>query len=132
MRDVIQGNERTDTCLRCPRGCDIRTALGEDGAILSVQGNRCRMGDEYVRQEIAAPRRILPTSVRVRHGVAPLAPVWTPEPIPKALLLDLAAASRDVVLEAPVHVGDIALSNWRGLGIDLVVSGEVPRAQSTL
>ncbi len=128
-RELEQETERTDTCLRCPRGCDVRTTLAEGGAILSVQGNRCRMGEEYVRQEITAPRRILPTSVRVRHGVTPLAPVWTPEPIPKALLLELAAASRDVELEAPVHVGDVALSNWRGLGIDLVVSGDVQRAQ---
>jgi CxxC motif-containing protein len=121
-----QTRERTDTCLRCPRGCEIATVLGPKDEILSVEGNKCRLGAEYVRQEIADPRRILPTSVRVRNGALPLAPVWTPEPIPKGLLLELAAASRDIELAAPVRIGDIALANWRGLGIDLVVSGEVP------
>jgi CxxC motif-containing protein len=47
------------------------------------------------------------------------------------MLLELAAASREIELEAPVHVGDVALKNWKGLGIDLVVSGEVPRANGS-
>ena len=120
-------HNRTDTCLRCPRGCQITTSLDAEGEIVDVSGNRCKLGAEYVRQEIQNPRRILPTSVRVRNGVIPLAPVWTPQPIPKEMLLELAAASREIELEAPVHIGDVALSNWKGLGIDLVVSGEVSR-----
>lgn len=120
-----------DICLRCPRGCEIHTVLDENDEILSMEGNKCKLGPEYVKQEIKDPRRVLPTSVRVKNGVRPLAPVWTPQPIPKSMLLELAAASREIELEAPVHVGDIALNNWKGLGIDLVVSGEVLRANGS-
>ncbi len=120
-----------DICLRCPRGCEIHTVLDENDEILSMEGNKCKLGPEYVKQEITDPRRVLPTSVRVSNGVRPLAPVWTPQPIPKAMLLELAAASREVELEAPVHIGDIVIKNWKGLGIDLVVSGEVPRANGS-
>ncbi|ADK82633.1 protein of unknown function DUF1667 [Sediminispirochaeta smaragdinae DSM 11293] len=117
--------QRTDICLRCPRGCEIHTVLNDKHEILKMEGNNCKLGPEYVKQEIEDPRRILPTSVRVRNGVRPLAPVWTPQAIPKAMLLELAAESRTIELDAPVHVGDIVLSNWKGLGIDLVASGEV-------
>lgn len=121
---------RMDICLRCPRGCEIHTILNERKEILSMEGNKCKLGPEYVKQEISDPRRILPTSVKVRNGVRPLVPVWTPQPIPKAMLLELAAASREIELEAPVHIGDIAIKDWKGLGVDLIASGEVLREKS--
>jgi len=117
---------RTDICLRCPRGCAIETIQGPEGEILKISGNQCKLGIEYVTQEISDPRRILPTSVRVTNGTRPLVPVWTPEPIPKRLLMELAEASREIVVEAPVHVGDVVLDNWKNLGIRLVADGEVP------
>jgi CxxC motif-containing protein len=128
MSEKQKVTRRMDICLRCPRGCEIHTVLDEEGEILSMEGNKCKLGPEYVKQEIADPRRVLPTSVRVKNGERPLAPVWTPQPIPKSMLLELAAASREVELEAPVHIGDIAIRDWKGLGVDLVVSGEVLKA----
>lgn len=121
---------RTDICVRCPTGCEVHTMLGNSGEILSIEGSKCKLGIEYIKQEVTDPRRILPTTVRVRNGVRPLAPVWTPTPVPKSRLLELAAESRKIELEAPVHIGDVAINNWKGLGIDLVVSGEVPRAEN--
>lgn len=119
---------RTDICLRCPRGCEVQTILDPDQKILSMTGNKCKLGIEYVEQEIRDPRRVLPTSVRVVGGVRPLVPVWTPEPIPKRLLLELSAYTRTIEVQAPVQVGDVIVDNWRGLGIKLVASGEVERA----
>jgi CxxC motif-containing protein len=45
------------------------------------------------------------------------------------MLLELAAASRKIELEAPVRVGDVVLKNWKGMDIDLVASGEVTREE---
>ena len=104
--------------------------LGPDDEILEMSGNKCKLGVEYVKQEIQDPRRVLPTSVRVSGGIRPMVPVWTPEPMPKALLLELARETRRIEVPAPVHVGDIVLEDWRGLGIDLVASGEVPLRDS--
>lgn len=120
---------RTDICLRCPQGCQVETVLGENDEILSITGNRCKLGKEYVEQEINDPRRVLPTSVRVRGGVRPLVPAWTPEPMPKDLIMDLARETRSIELEAPVHVGDIIIDDWRGTGVRLVASGEVERVK---
>ncbi|HUX11456.1 MAG TPA: DUF1667 domain-containing protein [Spirochaetia bacterium] len=123
---TAQARKRMDICLSCPRGCEIHTRTDENNEILDIEGNKCKLGATYVKQEITDPRRVLPTSVRVRNGVRPLAPVWTPTPVPKHLLLDLAAATRDIEVDAPVHVGDVIIENWRGIGVDLVASGEVP------
>jgi CxxC motif-containing protein len=102
--------------------------LGPDDEILNISGNKCKLGVEYVQQEIQDPRRILPTSVRVKNGTRPIVPVWTPEPMPKGLIMELSRESRRIEVEAPVHVGDVVLDDWRGLGIRLVASGEVERA----
>lgn len=121
---------RSDICVRCPQGCEIHTIVDPDGNIHKLTGNRCKLGREYVEQEIRDPRRVLPTTVRVRGGSRPLVPVWTPDPIPKHLLLELAKASRNVKVDAPVHIGDVVLDDWRGLGIQLVASGEVPKTEA--
>lgn len=119
--------ERRDICLRCPRGCDVTTLVAAGGEIVSIEGNRCALGREYVEQEIRDPRRVLPTTIRVRGGERPLVPVWTPEPMPKDLLLELARETRHMEVEAPVHVGDVIVDNWRDTGVRLVASGEVAR-----
>ncbi|MCG8477647.1 MAG: DUF1667 domain-containing protein [Spirochaetales bacterium] len=129
MNESKQGDyrTRTDICLRCPRGCEVETILSPSDEILNITGNKCKLGREYVEQEINDPRRVLPTSVRVRGGTRPLVSVWTPEPMPKGLLIDLAKESRSIEVEAPVHVGDVILDDWRGLGVRLVASAEVPK-----
>ncbi len=120
---------RVDICLRCPQGCEVETLLGPNDEILNITGNKCKLGVAYVEQEIKDPRRVLPTSIRVKNGVRPLVPAWTPEPMPKGLLLELAEESREMEVEAPVHVGDVIVDNWRGLGVRLVASGHVPRGR---
>ncbi|WP_455382064.1 DUF1667 domain-containing protein [Salinispira pacifica] len=121
--------ERTIICLRCPRGCEVTATLDNDGHVASVCGNTCKLGIEYATQEVEDPRRVLPTTVRVRGGTMPLVPVWTPTPIPKSRLLDLARATREIVLDAPVEIGQVVIKDWEGLGVDLVASGEVERAR---
>lgn len=130
MSEDKQGDyrSRTDICLRCPRGCEVQTVLGPGDEILNITGNKCKLGREYVEQEIRDPRRVLPTSIRVRHGSRPLVPVWTPEPMPKGMMLELAADTRRMEVEAPVHVGDVIVDDWRGLGVRLVASAQVDRA----
>lgn len=119
---------RADICLRCPRGCSVKSVLSGEGEILSISGNRCKLGIEYVTQEITDPRRVLPTLVRVTGGTRPLVPVWTPEPIPKGRLLEVAALSRAIEVQAPVHVGD-EIYREGATGVRLVASGEVPRKE---
>src|SRR4030042_4261164 len=113
-------------CIRCPRGCEITTTL--DGyTINEIKGNVCKLGTSYVENEVKDPRRIITTTVKVKNGKFPLAPVWTKEPIPKDYVFDLMDELRKVELEAPVKIDQIVLKDFNKTGVDIVASGKVER-----
>ena len=58
------------TCIICPNGCEIEAEV-LDGEIKSVSGFTCKRGEEYVRQEILAPKRTIASSVAVKNGELP-------------------------------------------------------------
>ena len=119
-----QKNKKKFVCIRCPRGCEITTTL--DGyTIDKVEGNVCKMGIEYVENEVKDPRRIITTTVKVRNGKFPLVPVWTSQPIPKDKIAGLLKEIRKVELRAPVEIGRIVLKNIFNTGVDVVTSGNV-------
>lgn len=61
------------TCIICPNGCEIEAEV-LDGEIKSVSGFTCKRGEEYVRQEILAPKRTIASSVAVKNGELPDGP----------------------------------------------------------
>ncbi len=118
-------DRREYICIRCPRGCEVRFNLDPEGRIQDLTGNFCRLGETYVQSELTDPRRTLTTLVRVRHGVSPLVPVWTEEPVPKDRVLELADLLRSITLDAPVKIGQVVLADPLGVGIPVVASGNV-------
>lgn len=46
--------KKTCICIICPNGCEIEAEVKEDGT-LSLTGNTCDKGADYVRQELTAP-----------------------------------------------------------------------------
>ncbi len=122
-------DKRKFICIRCPMGCEIEAVL--DGYnVVSLEGNNCRLGEDYVRKEVSDPRRVVTTTVKVRGGVKPLAPVWTDGDVPKARILELTDALRKIELDAPVEIGQVVLENALGLGINVMASGAVERASA--
>lgn len=112
-------------CIRCPRGCEVATTVDGSGNITEIRGNFCKLGEEYIRNEMTDPRRTLTTTVRVENGKRPLVPVWTEKPVPKDRIMELADKLRKVTLKAPVSLGQVVMKNALGTGIDVVASGEV-------
>ena len=55
------------TCIVCPNGCEIEAEV-ENGQVISVTGHTCPRGEQYVRQELTAPRRTIASSVLVKGG----------------------------------------------------------------
>jgi hypothetical protein len=53
------------TCIVCPNGCEIEAEV-ENGQVISVTGHTCPRGEQYVRQELTAPRRTIASSVLVK------------------------------------------------------------------
>ena len=115
---------REFTCIICPNGCEI-TVEYEKGKILSVQGNLCKRGAEYVRQEITEPKRTIASSALLLGGELPLVSVRLDRPVPKERIFDVMAEIRKLRLQAPVRIGDIAIKDVLGLGSDVIVTKNV-------
>ncbi len=115
------------TCICCPNGCDIYVELDND-RIVSFSGNKCKKGEEYIKQEITAPYRTIASSVLVKDGELPLASVRTTKAIPKDKIFKVMDEIRKVVLTAPVEEGTVAISNVCNLNSDIIVTRSVKKA----
>ena len=113
--------ERAFTCIVCPNGCVIETQL-EDGRLLSLKGNKCKRGEEYVQQELTDPRRTIATTVPITGAALPLCSVRLNRPIPKREIFHVMSQIAGVRLNAPVRIGQIVLKNVCGLDSDVVVT----------
>ncbi len=73
------------TCIVCPNGCEIEAEV-ENGQVISVTGHTCPRGEQYVRQELTAPRRTIASSVLVKGGELPVTSVRLTKAIPKDMI----------------------------------------------
>lgn len=92
----------------------------ENGQML-VEGNACRRGELYARDETTAPKRIV-TSVVAVEGTGQLLPVKTADPVPKELIFQVMAEIRGVRVRGQVRVGGILRKNLAGTGVALVAT----------
>jgi CxxC motif-containing protein len=113
--------ERDLICVTCPVGCAIHVTL-QDGQLKQINGQACKRGVAFTKEEILAPRRILTTTVRVQNGILPLVPVRSRAPLPKEMLLKVVAILRQVVLQAPIHEHQVVLANVFDSGVDIIAS----------
>lgn len=112
-------------CVSCPIGCAITVELDDNGEVLSVTGNTCKRGDSYARQECTHPERMLTSTVKVEGGRLPVVPVKSRLPVPKEMLFDCMKEINKITVKAPVHIGDVVLSNILDTGVDIVATNEV-------
>ncbi len=111
------------TCIICPMGCQIKVYLS-DNKVVKVEGNTCPRGEAYAREEVTDPKRVIMSVVRCTGGELPTVSVKTREPIPKRLRWKLMRKLRDIVLKAPVKVGEIILEDPLDIGIPVVATRE--------
>ncbi len=111
-------------CAVCPASCTMRVVVR--GGVVEVTGNRCPRGVEYARQEIEAPTRYVISVVRVVGGDLPTVSVKTRRPVPKDCIWLVMEKLKDVVLTAPVNIGDVVLRDV--CGTDVVATRRVARA----
>ncbi len=72
--------------------------------------------------------RVLTTTVAVSGGDEALLPVRTAEAIPLALHAQTMTLIRDLVVNAPIRMGDVVLEDLLGTNIDLVASMDIDPA----
>ncbi|MEY8391404.1 DUF1667 domain-containing protein [Lachnospiraceae bacterium] len=115
------------TCIGCPLGCPL-TVETDRGQVHKVTGNTCKRGELYARKEVVNPTRIVTSSVPVEGGNQKVVSVKTREDVPKEKIFAVIEALKGVKVQAPVHIGDVVVSNAADTGVDVVatrnVSGE--------
>ena len=116
--------QRILTCIGCPLGCQITAEL-KNGEVVSVNGNTCKRGEDYVKKEVTCPARIVTSTVKVTGGAASVVSVKTKSDIPKDKIFECVRALKDVTVQAPIVIGDVVLGNVAGTGIDVVATKSV-------
>lgn len=110
-------------CIVCPRGCRL-TVDEENG--YAVEGNQCPRGEEYGRNEIMNPVRVVTTTVRIESSEMKLCPVRTEKPIPKDKMFECIRVLNGITLKAPVRTGDIVFENLLSTGVNVIATRDIP------
>ena len=112
--------ERLLTCIVCPRGCQMKVALSDDGRVEGVEGNFCRRGLTYANDECTNPKRTVTSTVRCAGGE--VVSVKTDSTVPKGMMFDVMAAINSVVAEGDIKIGDVIIENVCGTGANVVAT----------
>ncbi|HEW92248.1 MAG TPA: DUF1667 domain-containing protein [Thermotogaceae bacterium] len=111
-------------CIACPIGCEINVHIEKDGK-MKIQGNRCKRGESYAKDEILNPKRVLTMSIRVENGEMDLVSVKTDGSIPKKLIPKAIEYLKGVKIRAPIKVGDVIVENLLDTGVKVVATRTV-------
>ena len=115
--------QETITCINCPIGCRM-TVTHEGQEVLSIQGNSCKRGETYARQECIAPMRVITASAPVCGRDEPIS-VKTRQPVPKEKISDCMRAILAGHYTAPIRIGDVLLKNVCDTGVDVIATRSV-------
>lgn len=122
----MDAEKRHFTCVTCPIGCEIDVELqGSD--VVSIKGDKCAKGKEFVLQELAEPMRILTTTIRIKGAKWAMLPVRTDKPIPKRLLFRVIKELANIELQAPVKISDVIIGDTAGTGSNIVATRNMKR-----
>jgi CxxC motif-containing protein len=92
----------------------------EGAEVIRLEGNKCKKGEEYARQEVFFPGRILTTTAKTTNPVAPLLPVRSRKAIPKDKLRECMRVIAKHVVTGPLQLGDVVIPDILGLDVDIV------------
>lgn len=112
------------SCIVCPMSCTGEVTI-ENGQVTAISGFTCQRGIEYATEEVTAPKRMLTTTVRIQNGKLPLLPVVSAQPIPKEKIKEAVRYLANVIVQAPVAVGDVICADILGLGVAVVASRDL-------
>lgn len=116
--------KRNLTCIGCPLGCALEVTMDKT-TVVSITGNTCKRGADYAAKEVTHPTRIVTSTVCVRGGAIPMVSVKTENDIPKEKIMDIMKCINALTVDAPVHIGDVLLSDIAGCGVNLIATKEV-------
>ena len=122
----MAAEKRHFVCVVCPVGCEI-DVVHDGSKIISMEGNKCEKSEEFARQELIEPMRILTTTVRIQGSKWPVIPERTDRTIPKRLFPRIIRQLRDIKLQAPVNILDVVVKDVLRTGADIIATRTMPR-----
>ena len=114
MRELI--------CITCPKGCHLKVDEEND---YKVTGNGCPRGAIYGKKECTHPTRVVTSTVKIVGAEIERLSVKTNGDIPKEKIRDVMDCINRITVEAPVHIGDVLLSDAAATGVDIVATKNV-------
>lgn len=119
------------SCIVCPMSCLITVEQDDvTKEILSITGNTCKRGENYVQNELTHPMRQVTSTVAIENGIYNRLPVILSAEVPKEKIFDVMEQIRKVKTAAPVNMGDVLISDVCGLGVDVLASRSMPLKES--
>jgi CxxC motif-containing protein len=117
--------KRHFVCVICPIGCEV-DVIHDGGKIISMEGNKCKKSQEFVRQELIEPMRVLTTTVRIQGARWPVIPVRTDKSVPKRLFPRIMRQLRRIELQSPVNMLDVVVKDVVGTGASVIATRTMP------
>lgn len=112
--------ERLLTCIVCPRGCQMKVTLTDEGKVEKVEGNFCKRGVTYANDECTNPKRTVTSTVRCKSGA--VVAVKTDRTIPKGMMFEVMKEINSAVAEDNLKIGDVIIENVCGTGANVVAT----------
>ncbi|MDR0451751.1 MAG: FAD-dependent oxidoreductase [Treponema sp.] len=104
-------------CIVCPKGCHLQV---DENNGFAVTGNNCNRGEEYGRQEVTNPTRVITSTVCAAGGAIARMPVKTDKTIPKGRIFEAMKLLDDLEAKSPVKPGDVVVPDICGTGANFV------------
>ena len=115
--------EKYYCCTTCPLECKLTVSVDNSGAFLAVAGNRCPRGEEFARQELVLPLRVLTSTVRLEKGASlVLLPVRSDRAFALAKHKQAVEELRSVICRTPVRMGDVVAPKIAGTEAAMIAS----------
>lgn len=111
------------TCINCPQGCRMNVTL-QNGEVVRVEGNNCKRGELYARQESIAPMRMVTAVIPLKNRKMPVS-VKTKTPIPKEKIFDCMKVLAETTAQAPVVIGQVLVNNVCETGVDIIATRNI-------
>ena len=113
-------------CIVCPNGCHLTVEQTAGG--LHVHGNKCVRGEQYGKDEITDPRRMVTAVVRTTDPDHPCVPVKSSRPVPKKLINAVLEKIYTLRVDLPVRRGAVCIDNCCNTGAAILFTRTLDRA----
>lgn len=118
--------EKEIICISCPIGCHLNVSWDENSKLekqsIKVEENKCSRGENYGREEIMAPKRVITATCSIDSVHMQRIPVKSTDALLKEYMTELIGDIYKLNIKAPVKTGDIVIKNFKNTGIDIVTT----------